>query len=249
LPRVIIEDKAYQKNKRSVMQQIVVLTLLAFAFPFTMLSQKDSTLHQIHLNCAVLDENSQPVAVLDENSQPVSNIIIVNKRTRTGTFGKSNGRFEITCLKSDTLSVTSLGFYSREITFKDSIYKPAYSLTIFLETRVFRVATVEVFAPRDLEKIQDDINKLGYDKRDYITGDPIHNPITFLYEQFSRRERSKRLVAQLENEDLKRDLLKELFHHYVDYNIIELSDDEFDDFIDFINVSDEFLKSSSQYDF
>jgi hypothetical protein len=77
----------------------------------------------------------------------------------------------------------------------------------------------------------------------------VASPITFLYQQFSKVERSKRLVKQMDNEDKNRDLLKELFQHYVDYEIIDLTNEEFDDFIDFLNVSDEFIKTSSQYDF
>lgn len=155
------------------------------------------------------------------------------------------------CFKSDTLTITSLGFYSREITFHDSVYKSEYSLVIYLDVRTYRTGTVEIFAPRDLEKIQEDINKLGYTEKDYMLSglNAVQSPITFLYQQFSKKEQSRRLVAEMENEDKKRDLLRELFQHYIDYNIIELSDDEFDDFIDYINVSDDFLKSSSQYDF
>lgn len=204
-------------------------------------AQADTTGNQIQVTCFVRDENDQPL----------SNVIIINKRTRSGSFGNSDGSFSISCLKSDTLKITSLGFHSREISFRDSTSKEEYRFKMFLETRVYRTATVEVFAPRDLEKIQNDISKLGYDESDYmISGlNAAKSPITFLYQQFSKKERSKRLVAQLENEDLKRDLLKELFHHYVDYHIIELTDDEFDDFIDYLNVSDDFMISSSQYDF
>jgi hypothetical protein len=53
----------------------------------------------------------------------------------------------------------------------------------------------------------------------------------------------------MENEDKKRELLKELFRIYIDYDIIQLDNKEFDAFIDYINISDEFLKSISQYDF
>jgi hypothetical protein len=77
----------------------------------------------------------------------------------------------------------------------------------------------------------------------------LASPITFLYQQFSKREESKRELARLQNEDKKRELLKDLFHHYVDYDIIQLTNDQFDEFIDFLNVSDEFMKTSSQYDF
>ena len=109
----------------------------------------------------------------------------------------------------------------------------------------------EVFAKRDLEEIQRDIEKLGFDEKDYrVSGvSAVESPITFLYEQFSKRERSKRLVAEMENEDRKRELLKELFEKYVDFEILELSDEEFDDFIDYMHVSDEFLQRSTQYDF
>jgi hypothetical protein len=110
---------------------------------------------------------------------------------------------------------------------------------------------VEIFAPRDLDQIQKDIQNLGYNEDDYMLSgiNAVASPITFLYQQFSKVERSKRLVKQMDNEDKKRDLLKELFQHYVDYEIIDLTNEEFDDFIDFLNVSDEFIKTSSQYDF
>jgi hypothetical protein len=189
--------------------------------------------------------------VREENNLPISNIIIINNRTRTGAFGRNDGSFQIVCHKSDTLTITSLGYNSRRICFKDSIEKPVYSPVIFLEQRTYQLAQVEVFAPRDLEKIQEDIAKLGYRESDYMLSgiNAVQSPITFLYQQFSRKEQSRRQVAQFENEDKKRELLKELFHHYVDYQIIDLSDEEFDQFITFINVSDEFLKTSSQYDF
>ena len=61
-----------------------------------------------------------------------------------------------------------------------------------------------------MKQIQKDIDKLGYRESDYrvSTVDAFQSPITFLYQEFSRRERSKRLVAQLENEDRKRALLQ-----------------------------------------
>lgn len=79
--------------------------------------------------------------------------------------------------------------------------------------------------------------------------DAMSSPITALYEAFSRRERGKRMVAEMRNNDRRRALLKELFRKYVDNDIIQLGDEEFDSFIDFCHVSDEFLKNSSQYEF
>ena len=38
--------------------------------------------------------------------------------------------------------------------------------------------------------------------------DALSSPITFLYQMLSREERSKRLVAQLENRDRRQELLR-----------------------------------------
>jgi hypothetical protein len=189
--------------------------------------------------------------VFDEQDQPISNIIVVNQRTRKGSFGRSNGTFSIRCLKTDTISVTSLGFYTRNIVLADSAEALSYKVKIYLDVRVYKIPTIEIIAPKDLEQIQKDIAGLGYNEDDFILSglNAAASPITFLYQQFSKKEESKRMVAQLENEDRKRELLKSLFYHYVDYGIIELNNKEFDDFIDFLNVSDEFMKNSTQYDF
>ncbi len=187
----------------------------------------------------------------DEFDQPISNVIIINKQSRTGYFGKVDGTFSITCDRTDTLAITSLGYHTRNITFADSLVGQTFNVRLYLETRTYRLASVEVFAQRDLERIQDDIKRLGYNERDYtLSGiNAVASPITFLYQQFSKKERSKHEAAALWNEDRKRDLLKELFQHYVDYEIIILDNDQFDDFITYLNVSDEFMKNSTQYDF
>ena len=189
--------------------------------------------------------------VKDDNGQPISNSIIVNKRLKSGSFGKSDGSFSLVCLLKDTISFTSLGYHTREISYSDSAYKAEFYLEIFLDFRVYEMSAVSIFAPRDLEQIQKDIEGLGYNESDYMLSgiNAAASPITFLYQQFSKKEQSRREAARLFNEDKKRDLLKELFHHYVDYEIIDLTDEEFDGFINYMNVSDEFLKNSSQYDF
>lgn len=187
----------------------------------------------------------------DEMDQRISNLFVINKSEDTGIFGNPDGSFSISCDFNDTLHFGAVGFDPRTVSFKDSIVKQSYQITIYLERKVQRLAAVEIFAPRNLKQIQKDINELGYDEHDYMESgiNALESPITFLYQQFSRTERSKRLVAQMENEDRKRELLKELFHHYIDYDIINLETKEFDEFVDYINVSDEFMKSCSQYDF
>ncbi|MDQ3052020.1 MAG: carboxypeptidase-like regulatory domain-containing protein [Bacteroidota bacterium] len=186
-----------------------------------------------------------------ENKGSIPNLMIVNKRTQQGFFGYNSGDFEIEALKSDTLIIAATGFATMTISFRDSVPASVYTLKIPLKKLQVQLKQVEVFTNRDLEQIQRDIEKLGYEKSDYtLQGvSAVESPITALYQAFSRRERNKREVAEMRNDDQRRALLKELFRKYVDNDIIQLDNNEFDEFIDFCGVSDDFLKNSTQYDF
>lgn len=178
-------------------------------------------------------------------------LMIVNRRTRTGTFANTDGSFTVRALRNDTLLIGAGGYVTRTLPLGEFPDDELGHLRIVLRPWNIDLQPVAVLPQRTLKQIQADIDKLGYNEKDYRESgvDAFSSPITFLYQEFSRRERSKRQVAQLENEDMKRELLRELLKQYVDYGIINLSDDSFDDFIDFCNVPEEVLKSLSQYDF
>lgn len=178
-------------------------------------------------------------------------LMVVNKRTRTGQFGNSDGTYRIQALRTDTIMFGAAGLRTVAVCVADSAPRKEYVVNVRLRELHYELREVEVLPQRKLKEIQKDIAALGYDEHDYqLSGvDALQSPITFLYQEFSRRERSKRLVAQLRNEDRKRALLKELLHKYVQYDIINLSDEAFDDFIDFCSVPDEALKAFTQYEF
>ena len=183
--------------------------------------------------------------------QSFHGLMIVNKRTRIGQFGEPDGSFSVRAMRTDTILVGSMGHRTEPICMADSLPKAEYQVVIYLQPLLVQLRAAEVLPQRTLKQIQKDIDQLGYRERDYrINGvNAFESPITFLYQEFSRRERSKRLVAQLQNEDRKRALLKELLYKYVDYDIINLNDEAFDDFIDFCGVPDEVIMGLSQYDF
>jgi hypothetical protein len=186
-----------------------------------------------------------------ENRGAIPNLMVVNKRTQQGFFGYNSGDFDLEALKTDTLIIAATGFATMQVCFRDSLPASVYTLRLALKKMQVNHAPVDIFTNRDLDEIQRDIEKLGYDKGDYMLEgvDAFESPITALYQAFSRRERNKREVAEMRNNDNRRALLKELFRKYVDNDIIQLDNNEFDEFIDFCGVSDEFLKSSTQYDF
>lgn len=187
----------------------------------------------------------------NDDAMPVVGLMVVNKTTGLGFVSPQDQFFSVSADKSDTIMVTASGYSVKKICFKDSAMRDTFFVSVIVEKPFVSLKPVTIIPPRELEVIQKDIDKLGYKKEDYMVSgiDVLQSPITFLYQQFSRRERNKRVIAQKINDDNRRKLLKELFRKYVDNDIMNLDESQFDDFIDYINVSDEFLKNSSQYDF
>lgn len=182
-----------------------------------------------------------------ESKLPLPRLMVINKRTNNGLFADSEGKFSISALQTDTLVLSAIGFKVKKITLKDSVARKEYNINIPLEKLYFMLKEVSVFASRNLNEIQEDIDKLGV-KRTYTTEniDALSSPVTYLYERFSKFGKSKRKVAEWENEDLKRDILKDLFRLYIKHDIIDLSEEEFDAFIKYLQLSDEFIKSATQ---
>lgn len=201
-----------------------------------------------------LNLHAQTVRIIGQvihAEDPTFNLLLVNKTTAKGVFGKEDGSFELLADKNDTILVGAMGYQTYKLTMRDSVPKETYKVRIYLSRITKNLREVDVFARRELESIQKDIRSLGFDERDYMLSgiDAMYSPLTFLYQQISRKEQSKRRAYEIINEDKKRALLKELFVQYVDHDIIDLNRDEFEDFIDFMNISDHELISMTQYEF
>jgi len=190
--------------------------------------------------------------VLGPDGRGLPGCMIVNRSTGEGRFGSGSGRFAIEVMPGDTLQFASIGFrtVSRRVP-QESPKNGRWNWTIHLARMAVDVATAEIIAPRDLGEIVRDIQALGYVERENRTSgiNALTSPITFLYEQFNRMEQSKREVARLENEDRRRELLKELLVKYVDYDIVSLSPEEFDAFVSFVDPGEAVLKALTQYEF
>jgi hypothetical protein len=187
----------------------------------------------------------------DERDRVYYDLMIVNKRTHTGIFGNPDGSFSVKAIAGDTLMFGAIGLQTKNVLIPDSLSLDSIRIDVRLRPLSVALRAVEVLPERTIKAIEKDIAELGYNERDYrLYGvDAFQSPITFLYQAFSKRERSKRLVAELKNEERKRALLKELLHLYVEYDIINLSDEAFDEFIDFVDVPEATLKGLSQYEF
>ena len=82
-----------------------------------------------------------------------------------------------------------------------------------------------------------------------VTGiEVLNSPITALYQAFSKKEQSKRKVAEMEFQDDQRAVVKELLRIYVAYDVVKLDEEDFDEFIYFLNVNPDFLRTASEFE-
>jgi len=225
------------------MNRLLPLLSLLLVFSLGTLAQTENELQQqVTVRGQVVDA---------ENGNPLLTMMVVSKNKGSGTFGNAEAKFILPLDRDDVLLVGAVGYETVSFKLPADFKGNNFSKVFELNKLVIELPLIEVISERELEEIQKDIDALGYDRQDYMLSgvSAVSSPVTFLYQAFSKRERSKRLVAEMRNEDRKRELLKELFSKYVDYDIIDLENDRFDEFVDFCNVSDHFMQSSSQYDF
>ena len=224
-----------------MLKPIVVLGLYFIFFQSSVFAQPDSL--NININGYAFDSKN-PKKRLDD-------LMIINVRTSQGVFGLADGTFKASIFKTDTIVIASTGYEFQRICFTDSVFKPQYYINVPLIKLNVTLKDVNIFSPRDLQSIYTDIQKLGYNKKDFqLSGvDAFQSPITFLYQEFSKLERLKRHNSERINADKRKELLRQLLANYVSHDIINLDNFEFDDFINFCNVPENYMKSATQYDF
>lgn len=174
------------------------------------------------------------------------NLMVINRSTGQGVFGRPNGVFSVYTKPGDTMALSVKGYpLITVIVIPDSNCR--FMADFYIESDVQDIEQVVVRPLKSLEQIREEREALAMRETRMVTGiDALQSPITALYQAFSRKERSKRWVAEQEYKDDQRRIVKELLRTYVANDIIDLSDDEFDEFIAFLNVDESFLKTATE---
>lgn len=188
-----------------------------------------------------------------DNDNPqlrLEQVMVINLRTQQGQFAQSDNSFLVQAQRTDTLIITAIGYRIRKICFRDSVGKDVFEVMVALEKLSYELKEATVFIPRDLNRIEQDLKKLGYSPKDYrLSGvNAWQSPLTALYQEFSRKERSKRKVAELMNADKRRELMREVLANYSRSGLIALPFNEYDAFIDYLGLSDFLLRTFTQYE-
>ena len=189
--------------------------------------------------------------VVDENNMNLTRVMVIDQFNGRGTFVGLDGKFSIVIPRKDTLMFAFTGYRTKKICFKDSVSNDQFFLLIKMSPLSYQLKEILIYPVKKLSEIQRQIDALSKFKAPvYQTSglSSIGSPITALYERFSKLEQSKRKVAELEQNDRKVAALKDLFRIYIKYDIIELTNDQFDDFITFCDLSDYYIIHASQFE-
>jgi len=180
--------------------------------------------------------------------QSFYNLMVVNKTVGKGVFGQPNGSFFTYAKDQDNMVLSVKGYPQHKFTvIADSNCQ--YQIDVFIE-RPPQVFDEVIIRPlKSLAKIKEERASLALRETRMVQGvEVLQSPITALYQAFSRKEKNKRWIAEQEYKDNKARIVRELLSLYVAYDIIELERDEFDLFIQFLNINEDFLKTASEMD-
>tara|TARA_B110000037_G_scaffold188288_1_gene219529 strand:- start:54003 stop:54722 length:720 start_codon:yes stop_codon:yes gene_type:complete len=220
------------------MRILFLITLFISTFSFGQSVNYNDSL--ITLNGKVIDTNF---------SVGFYNVVVLNKSVGKGIFGDYTGNFSITVKKTDTIGISVRGYQTIYLSYADSSYHKTYNDKFYIQELEIMAEEVIVRPLKTLEELKEERASIA--KREVPTVtlvNAIESPITALYVAFSKREKTKRYVAEMEYKDQQHDVVKEILRVYVHNDIFNLNEDEFDEFIRFLNLNTEFLKTASDYD-
>ena len=192
---------------------------------------------QVFISGKVLDTMRQ---------QNFFNLMVINKTTGRGVFGQPNGHFSVYARPGDRIALSTKGYPVYEF-----IAKPdedcQCKVEAFVERLPQEVQEVIVRPLKTLEQIKEEREALALRETRTVTGvNVLQSPITALYQAFSKKEQNKRWIAEQQYKDDQRKIVQELLRLYVAFDIIELSESEFDEFITFLNLDEQFIKTASE---
>ena len=146
------------------------------------------------------------------------NLMVVNKSSGQGVFGQPNGHFSVYAKQGDTIALSVRGYPVKLL-----IVTPDSNCQMRgvygIEGKAQEFEPVVVRSLKSLEEIREEREALALRETRMVTGiDALQSPITALYQAFSKREKTKRWIAEQEYKDDQSHVLKELLitSKYVD---------------------------------
>jgi hypothetical protein len=173
------------------------------------------------------------------------NLMVVNISSGKGVFGQPDGRYAVYVAPNDSIVLSVKGY--ERVGFRAIPDSTCQLVRDFEIEHIGREIGEVIIKPlKTIQQIKEERANLTLRETRTITGiEAIQSPITALYQRFSQKEQSKQRVAEMEYKDSQAAILQELLRLYVVYDIIALSPDEFEEFISFLAINEDFLKTAT----
>lgn len=188
--------------------------------------------------------------IIDTNSVvSFYNFMVINVTTQRGVFGNPDGSFEFCAAPGDRIGLSVKTYGKEFIDIPQNIYNCKIDTIIYLNKKIQEYEVVEVRPIRTLNEIKEEREALSKMETKKITGiNVFESPITALYERFSKSAKQKQFLAEQKHQDNIHKILQDLLRVYVAYDVIYLNEEEFQNFIYFLNIDEHFLKTAKDYD-
>lgn len=187
---------------------------------------------------------------------------ILNESSRVTYITDSMGKFRIACRGGDTLAIISLGYLGR-VVIVDSLQK-----AIALVPRSYKIEEVRVQTYRSYDQFKKDFMDAAPHKEKKIEGLPeakpidipilldtniisspafmVFHPLSYLYYNFSKEEKSKRKAYYLKRQEGERLIIEKKYNRDIVQRITGLEGDDLTNFIGFCNFDHTFLFESTE---
>ena len=223
-------------------------------FVFTLLKGQD----QIQVFSAVVENES--------TGFPMESVHVLNLTQIIGTTTDKNGRFEIKVSANDTLYFSYLGFKPLKVAVTNDLMKfgnakfELTELALALEEIILRPYKLTGFLDIDAKNIPINTAKrysvsglpnIGYEagnRNPYSitkTFKAILNPVDFLHNLFSQKEKQLRKLTKMREDDEIKNLLSSKFNREILTQLLYISKVEIYEILRGCNFSDTFIKDSN----
>jgi hypothetical protein len=174
------------------------------------------------------------------------NLMVINRTSGKGVFGTPDGKFSVYVNDKDVVSLSVKGYVPVNF-IVESNEDCQFKVHKYIELKTQEIQAVVVRPLKTLEEIKAERQGLVMRETREVTGlQALQSPITALYQTLSKKEKNKRWIAEQEFKDDQRRVVQELLHLYVAYDIVTLTNEEFDEFISFLNINSDFLKTATE---
>ena len=202
------------------------------------------------------------ISAIDDS--PVPFVHIINTSTHQGTASNSEGRFEIQMSVTDTLLFSAIGFEKYIFMLSEKINTNSILVTIELDASSMKLNPIKIFAYKDehsfkraiieMDVPEEKSNRMqlagfNYGPRKEVKTSSFLNPISFIQNKLSKKEKEKRQYAKVTAEYNKWVInTATKYSPQIVQKITGLPEDKVGDFMKFCKLDNDFISLSSEYE-